>query len=147
MQTHIDQRWIPLTQRAVIQSFDFIFDVGLYKPLNKQSNGRWFETTWRPWDVAVMFYHFSTLRLCRLLKSLVMEDNNRIYQVYSMPRLLLTWRRKGTEHWQHWYWPSYHRILLFQRQDGEQIHWEMMVISSKFLPIRSSITLSMNPEW
>ena len=34
------------------------FDVGLLKLWNKQSNGRWFETTWRSCDVIVMICMF-----------------------------------------------------------------------------------------
>ena len=33
------------------------FDVGAYKLFNKQSNDRWFQTTWRSCDVSVMPYH------------------------------------------------------------------------------------------
>ena len=39
-------RWIPLT-KPVTRSFDFFFDLGLDKRLNKASRRRWFETSSR----------------------------------------------------------------------------------------------------
>ena len=52
----------------------FIFDIYVF------SSWLWislfyFATPCRWCDVAVMFYHFSTLRWCRLLKYIVIEDN------------------------------------------------------------------------
>ena len=43
-----------LSQRPVTRSFDVFFDLYLNKRLSKQSRHRWFETSWRHYDVTVI---------------------------------------------------------------------------------------------
>ena len=63
--------WIPLTKGQLCGLWCF-FDVGPQKLLNKQSNGRWFKTTWRPCDVVsqqlgdCMFEYLSARNLVAL---------------------------------------------------------------------------------
>ena len=49
----IGHLWIPLTKGQLCGLWCFFY-VGPQKLSNKQSNGRWFKTTWRPCDVIVM---------------------------------------------------------------------------------------------
>ena len=46
-------RWFPLI-KAQVNSFEVFCDVILSKPLNKQTNGQWFETPWSSCNVTVM---------------------------------------------------------------------------------------------
>ena len=46
------------SQKGQLCGLRCFFDVGPHKLLNRQSNDRWFETTWRSCDVIVMYYLF-----------------------------------------------------------------------------------------